>query len=623
MYIPSMFFGLEGDFIATGGTINTFVSGGVLYKSHTFTTTGTFTVTNGNSNNVQIMAIGGGGGAADTIAPGDNSLTRWYGAGGGSGQMIVSQSLSMQKGSYSVTLGSGGTTPVSSSGTDGTNTTITGSTIDITAYGGGGGGYKNLDGNDGGSGGGAGPSSTNKNPGSAIYGNYGNGGGQETVTNPPSYPSTNYYQGGGGGGTGGAGSNRVGGIAKQVPLRYGTNEPYGFGGTNGLKGIDTYPTNYIDGLRGQGGNTFYGDARSGTSVILYPTGTPVSASCYEYTIGGLFGVVDTLVYTDCSDTVVQLNTIGSSSVNICRKADTDIFASSSEGFIPLPLTTTVTYLSPCPYTAHNIYLGNDSGSACTNTTQSVIYSAASDTILNTGSVVYYDEDLNSPLTQSYFSNTESGVDKDWYFISGSDGVITEIGLCNPPTDDVVSGSVINVVVANTGSFYNTQFVSSSIGTIQNTGVTLEIWGKNPALTQNYDAFLGLWDGSGSPNRDWIEIREDGNNHVLGDIYNQESPSFEDKTSPSSAVANRSNWYHHVITFDTGSGVMKYYRNGSVEGTVSSSLDVSANYHTVHVGQQEDGPVSNMYVGEYRVYTSSLAAGDVLYNFNGTKARYGY
>ena len=69
--------------------------------------------------------------------------------------------------------------------------------------------------------------------------------------------------------------------------------------------------------------------------------------------------------------------------------------------------------------------------------------------------------------------------------------------------------------------------------------------------------------------------------------------------------------------------MKYYRNGSVEGTVSSSLDPAISYTTVHVGQQEDGAICNMYIGEYRVYTSPLNASQSLYNFDQTKTRYGY
>lgn len=190
--------------------------------------------------------------------------------------------------------------------------------------------------------------------------------------------------------------------------------------------------------------------------------------------------------------------------------------------------------------------------------------------------------------------------------------------------EVTSGSVIDVFVEDTGSYYNTQFVSNSLDNIQNTGVTLEIWGRNIEINIGYEGFIGLWDGQSSPDRDWIEIRQEQTlgGIILGDMYSEDSPSFEYKTSPSSPVSNSNNWWHHIITFNSNNGLLKYYRNGISEGSVATSgLDNTIDYTTVYVGQKAGGTSSDMYVGEYRVYTSCLDDNQVLENYNASYSRY--
>ena len=49
-------------FIAAGGVMNTFTSGGVNYTSHTFISgSGSFTILNGETT-AQVLVVGGGGG---------------------------------------------------------------------------------------------------------------------------------------------------------------------------------------------------------------------------------------------------------------------------------------------------------------------------------------------------------------------------------------------------------------------------------------------------------------------------------------------------------------------------------------------------------------------------------
>lgn len=193
---------------------------------------------------------------------------------------------------------------------------------------------------------------------------------------------------------------------------------------------------------------------------------------------------------------------------------------------------------------------------------------------------------------------------------------------NSQFSSFTEGSLINAFNYDTGSFYNILYqVPSKLDNIQTTGVSLEIWAKNPSLTQTYDAFIGLWNGLSVPSREWIEIRQQPNNTVIGQIYHN-NPIEEVNTSPSSSVADANEFWHHMLTYDPTSGDLLYYRNGNLEGSGSGSLS-SDDYQFVYVGQQEDGFECDMYVGEYRIYTSSLDASDVLYNFNGTKTRYGY
>ena len=77
---------MSNKFSATGGTESTYSSGGVNYKVHTFTSSGTFTAEASGTVDVFIAAGGGGGGSDNgAVAAG----TRQYGGTGGSGIVII------------------------------------------------------------------------------------------------------------------------------------------------------------------------------------------------------------------------------------------------------------------------------------------------------------------------------------------------------------------------------------------------------------------------------------------------------------------------------------------------------------------------------------------------------
>jgi len=197
---------------ATGGSVTTSGS----FKIHTFTTVGTttFTLTSPASITAEVLVVaGGGGGGYDD------------GGGGGAGGVIYRQSFAITSGSYTITLGNGGTSGTYGvDGGNGGNTTFS----SLTAIGGGGGATSSGNGKNGGSGGGVGWGASTPGTGTAGQGNAGGGG-----TSGPNYCAGG---GGGAGGVGGTGAGTLpgnGGIGVSYTIA-GTTYSVGGGGGGGL-----------------------------------------------------------------------------------------------------------------------------------------------------------------------------------------------------------------------------------------------------------------------------------------------------------------------------------------------------------------------------------------------------
>lgn len=230
--------------LPTGGTITT--SGG--YRIHTFTSSSSFVVPSGLTlSNVEYLVVAGGGGGGS-----GNGAPSASGGGGGAGGYRSSvtgepsgggnsaeSKLTLAAGSYTVTIGAGGTGRYDDSGNLGSNT-VFGS---ITSSGGGGGGcgsvYPPTSGGSGGGGDyGAGSSGT------AGQG-YAGGAGRSSP-----------YFGGGGGGAGqtgrdyntNAGRNGDGGYGVQSSINGTATWRAGGGGSGVYAGNDTGV-----GLGGSGG----------------------------------------------------------------------------------------------------------------------------------------------------------------------------------------------------------------------------------------------------------------------------------------------------------------------------------------------------------------------------------
>lgn len=173
-----------------------------------FLTSGTLTIQepNGASDGIDLFLVGGGGGGGTT--PWDATQGDYFGAGGGGGGYTKTySSLALEKGSYNVTVGSGG-----AAGAPGGSSSIAISNVEYAASGGKSG--QGSNGGNGGSGGGAGSwsqiqgkdggkdGSNGANYDNATYGVYTKGGtGQGSTTKR--FGESNgfeYSQGGGGGG---------------------------------------------------------------------------------------------------------------------------------------------------------------------------------------------------------------------------------------------------------------------------------------------------------------------------------------------------------------------------------------------------------------------------------------
>lgn len=176
--------------VATGGTTFDYTSGGITYRSHTFSSSGSFIVTDaGDTPQIDVLVIGGGGGGGGQD----------YGGGGGGGYgNTATQTLTAA--TYSVTVGNAGTNQaplVTGGGSAGGTTTFNG----ISGAGGGPGGsnYGGASGNGGGfqqNGGSGNITSNSYRTGSADAFS---GGGQGMTAGYTAVRGTGIYGAGGGG----------------------------------------------------------------------------------------------------------------------------------------------------------------------------------------------------------------------------------------------------------------------------------------------------------------------------------------------------------------------------------------------------------------------------------------
>ena len=243
----------NGIVTATGGTITTYGSN----KVHTFTTVGTttFTITSPSIISLTYLVVAGGG--AGGVG---------RGGGGGAGGVLTG-TTNLSAGSYTITVGAGGTNAFNDAqGGDGGSSSI-GSTV-VTTGGGGGGGWTINAGRNGGSGGGASAAST----AAAGTGISGQGfAGSVRLTD---------LIGGGGGGAGAAATNQNGAIGITSMITGSTTYYAGGGGAGGGNGGNN-PDSGVQYTGGGSGGTGAAAQTAGTGgsgvVILRTAGSYTAA----------------------------------------------------------------------------------------------------------------------------------------------------------------------------------------------------------------------------------------------------------------------------------------------------------------------------------------------------------
>jgi hypothetical protein len=263
---------------ATGGTVSTINVSGVNYKVHRFvvdsiytTKAHSFVVNSGNATADFLVVAGGGSGSP-------------YVGGGGGGGGFIEGTMAITSGStYTVTVGGGGNPGPANTRDDtwqnGSNSSISGPNVTITAIGGGRGGRHDGEaGYPGGSGGGAASTNTQNPTGGAA--NAGSWSGSAVLTaagyafrggNTSGGRPNNDCEGAGGGGAGGIGQDhrnidRSNGGPGRISTISGTSYYYAAGGGGG----GYYPNDAGDtlgggegGIGGGGGGGAHGSGNPG------------------------------------------------------------------------------------------------------------------------------------------------------------------------------------------------------------------------------------------------------------------------------------------------------------------------------------------------------------------------
>ena len=235
MYNGASWISVKSAFSANGGNTITDSNG---YRIHIFTSSGSFVVTKGSKAADFLVLAGGGGGQAYAGGGGGGGYRTSVGTSGG-GAAAESQ-ITLSEGTYTVTVGAGGTYSTYSSPLDGRggSSSLTGTGVSVISLGGG-----NYSANStirsGGSGCG-GDASYTSGAGTSGQGYAGGTGGTSGIT---------WYSGGGGGGAGAVGSSTGGtqyggqggvGVTSSIS---GTSTSYAAGAGGGCWG--RYSTGYM------------------------------------------------------------------------------------------------------------------------------------------------------------------------------------------------------------------------------------------------------------------------------------------------------------------------------------------------------------------------------------------
>lgn len=361
---------------------------------HIFTASGTLILPSAVDSTNLVVAGGGGGGGQ-------------YGDGGGAGGLIYTN-LMLNAGSYSVTIGAGGTG--ASGNADGANgNSSVFSTLTALGGGGGGDGYpNNIAGLNGGSGGGSGGNGGAASAGAATQpsspdGGFGNAGFNGDTANPIVY--------GGGGGAGAAASSSDGGNGLQYSIS-GVSAYYAGGGA-GIPAGDNVG-NGTGGLGGGGNGGNNGPGSSGTAN----TGGGGGGGWGANGASGGSGIV-----------IVQYPYVAGVPVSISLTSPTN----GQEGISSSPISATAFLEGGTPpYTV--TYYANAVGSA-----PAVVGSATSAPYTASFLEPVGNYQIYATVTDGNSSTAKSGTNSFTVFVAGNSGIGGTITYTDPNGLNPVSG----------------------------------------------------------------------------------------------------------------------------------------------------------------------------------------
>jgi hypothetical protein len=249
--------------VAAGGTESNVTISGIVYKLHTFTSSGTLTVSSGGEFEYLVIAGGGGGGCGTAGGGGAGGYRTNVSGQSSGGGASAEGTAELSAGSHTITIGAGGAGAITSTSdaTNGGNTSI-GSIVQSTGGGAGGEGNPNNTrraGQPGGSGGGAWEYSGDT--GGAGSGTAGQG-----------------YAGGAYALTGGAGGGGAGGTAGTHPTNV-QNSDGGPGVSSNINGTAT-------GRAGGGGGGLSGQSSASDGGGAGANGSATGSSGTANTGGG-------------------------------------------------------------------------------------------------------------------------------------------------------------------------------------------------------------------------------------------------------------------------------------------------------------------------------------------------
>lgn len=157
-------------------------------------------------------------------------------------------------------------------------------------------------------------------------------------------------------------------------------------------------------------------------------------------------------------------------------------------------------------------------------------------------------------------------------------------------------------------------------TLANNDITYEIWLRTTGT--NSGCVLSKF-GTGGYHVSIIEI---GNNQLIPGYWTGGSTSYN-----SAGSITRDVWQHYTVTYQTA-GAMKTYYNGSLVSTANLSEEIAPkSYNLSYMWFQLFASESTNFgygnpltcdFGEFRLYTRTLTAAEVLQNFTATRSRFG-